>query len=303
MKYKISILVLITGIFGMFWTSCDKIDEPVKLVSNITTSDGFLDTLYVIDSTLVTQKQVLLEDFTGQKCPNCAEAAIVAHEWSIEDDHRLIIYGVHSGYYAEPDGSGYYTADYRCETGDEIFNQYSIAGWPAATINRVEYNGNQILSFTNGEWETVYQLELAKESVINMKITNIYYPNLNVVSIIVSANFIQQLAGVFKLVIMVAEDGIVSPQKNNEPSVGPSPDWLDYVHHNILRDAVNSVNGDNISTDGTIVAGQEYSYSVDYSINENWLTDITELNVIAYIYHEESREILQAAELTIKTEE
>ena len=303
MKYKISILVLITGIFGMLWTSCDKIDEPLKLVSDNTTSDGFLDTLYIIDSTLVTQKQVLLEDFTGIKCQNCAEAAIVAHEWSIEDDHRLIIYGVHAGYYAEPDESGYYTADYRCTAGDEIFNQHSIAGWPAATINRVEYNGNQILSFINGEWETVYQLELAKESVIDMKMTNIYYPNLKIVSVIVSVNFLQQLDGIFKLVVMLAEDGIVSPQRNDEPSVGPSPDWLDYVHHNILRDAVNSVNGNNISTDGTIVAMQEYSYSIDYSINENWLNDSTELNVIAYIVHEDSKEILQVAELTIKTEE
>jgi len=303
MKYKISILVVITGLFGMLWSSCDKIDEPLSLVSDITTSDGFLDTLYVIDSTIVTQKQVLLEDFTGIKCPNCAEAAIVAHEWAEEDDHRLIIYGVHSGYYADPDESGDYTADYRCAVGDEIYNQHNITGWPAATINRVEYNGHQILTFTNGEWETVYQLELAKESVIDMKMTNIYYPNLKIVSVIVSANFLQQLEGVFKLVVLIAEDGIVSPQKNNETSIGPSPDWLDYVHHNILRDAVNSVNGDNIPIDGTIIAGEEYINKFDYSVNEEWLKDNTELNVIAYIYHEESKEVLQTIELTVKTEE
>jgi len=302
MKQKILLFALITTILGFIWTSCDKIEEPLELVSDITTSDGFLDTLYIIDSTHVTQKQVLLEDFTGIKCPNCAEAALVAHEWSEEDDHRLIIYGVHAGWYAEPNETEPLTADYRCTTGDEIFNKYVITGWPAGTMNRVEYNGNQILSFVNGEWETVYQLELAKENVIDMKLTNIYFPNLKTVSVMVSANFLQQLDGVFKLVVLIAEDGIISPQANNNPNIGPSI-LLDYVHHNIIRDAVNSVDGNNVSIDGTIMADKEYLNKFDYQINEAWLTDSTDLNVIAYIYHEASEEVLQTVELTIKMEE
>ncbi len=300
MKYKFQLLLFIAILAGTFWTACDKIEDPAISIQNFTNDK--LDTLFYVDSVMVNVKQVYLEDFTGQRCPNCAEAAVTAHQWAEDLDHKLVICAIHAGYYAEPQATGHYTRDYRCAAGDAIFNYYSILGWPAGTINRVEYNGNTVLSL--GEWDDALEIELAKDNVVNMKVINTFYPNINTVGVNVISEFNQQLDGKYKLVVLIVEDGIVSPQQNNNPAIGPSPDWLDYTHRNLLRDNVsNTVEGEYISSNGSITTGVTYSNNFTYQINEAWLTDSTECNIISFIYQEESSAIIQVAELGIKKEE
>lgn len=299
MKY-LSFLIITAVITAMMIISCDKVEEPLVLVNEQDIPQD-LDTNYYVDSVIVTEKHVLLEDFTGHKCVNCAEAAITAHEWAEDNGHKLIIYGVHSGYYATPDETGLYTMDFTCEVGDEIFNSYSITGWPAATVDRVEYNGHEILSFETGEWEAVVNQELAKESVIDMTLKNYYFYEDNELLVEVSSTFLQQLDDKYYLVVLIAEDHIIAPQKNNEPSIGPSPDWEDYEHRNVLRDGLSGAFGEYITAGGAIVQGETYTTQFYYELNEDWVTE--NCNIIAYIYEETSGDILQVAELGIKTVE
>ncbi len=291
---------MIAGLILLGWTACDKIDEPLEVVSVQHIPENIDDTLHFDDSVMVTQKQVLLEDFTGHKCVNCPTAALAAHQWSEDFNHRLIICGIHAGYQAEPDETGLYTTDFRCPTGDELFNYFNQPFNPSGPVNRVEYNGEVILFYITGDWEGAVNTEMAKDNVIDMKVKNSYYPNLKSVLINVSSTFLQPLEGKYKIVVYLVEDHIVAPQKNNNSDLGPEPDWVDYDHRNVLRDAVNGTFGNYISDDGTIAQGETYSNEFYYTINEEWLTDSTDLNIIAYIYNEESGEILQVAELEIK---
>lgn len=297
MKLRIIYISLILGVFGVLWTACDKVDEPLVLIDQQTTTDGYLDTYYFEDSTEVNTKQVLLEEFTGHKCVNCAGASISAHELSEANDHKLIIYAVHAGFYAEPDATGEYTTDFRCSTGNELHADFEVIANPIGTVNRVEYDGSDLVG--EGNWTAAVEEELSKENVVDLKVKNIYYPNLNKTQIRVSATFHQALTGRYKLVTYIAEDHIVAPQKNNEEAVGPTPDWLDYEHRNILRDAITPTYGTSIS-DEDIVVGVSYKESFIYSENENWVTG--NCNIIVYVIDEDSLEVLQVAELGIKTE-
>jgi len=264
-------------------------------------SDSIIVTIkenLIIDSIFVSNKQVLLEDFTGHKCVNCPTAALMAQELAEDNDHRLIIYGVHAGYYAEPDATGNYIADFRCETSDEIFNSYVITGWPAGIVNRIEYNGNVVLEA--GNWEDAINSELETENVINMKMYNSYNPDENQLTVIVKSSFLQQLDGTFKLVVLIVEDHILSWQKNNDPAVGPVPDWGNYDHRNVLRDAISNTFGSYFTADGTIISGETYETAFDYQLNQNWVVE--NCNIIAYIIHDQTKEILQVIELGIKTQ-
>ncbi|MCD4730046.1 MAG: Omp28-related outer membrane protein, partial [Bacteroidales bacterium] len=283
-------------LIAFIWSACDKIDEPLSLVDE---QDINLDQL-PFDSVVVNYKQVLLEDFTGHKCVNCPEAAINAHLLAEEKDHKLIIYSVHAGFYAEPDETGHYTADFRCETGNEIFNNFVITGWPAGTVNRVEFSGSVILG--GGAWEDAVHSELHKENVINMTLKNYYNIEGNKLTVEVSSTFLQQLEGKFNLVVLIVEDHILSWQRNNEPSIGPTPDWENYEQRNVLRDAISSAFGNHFteSEDGMIVSGETYTERFSYELNEEWVTE--NCNVIAYIIHEETGEILQTVELGVKAE-
>lgn len=298
MKLKIIYISLFVGFFGLIWTACDKVEEPLTLISEQTTTEGVLDPVYVVDSVIVDYKQVLLEDFTGHKCVNCAGAAIGAHELAEEVDHKLIIYSVHAGYYAWPDETGLYTTDFTTQTGEDLYAEFGIAANPIGMVNRVEYDNNILIS--EGDWATLVYSELDKPNLVDLKITNIYYPTLqDTMQIKVTATFNEALAGEHKIVVYIVEDHIVSPQKNNEEP-WPIPDWLDYEHRNMLRGAVNTTYGEAVSTE-PIVAGEDYKFNFTYHLDPEWVTE--NCNIIVYILNDESREILQVAELGIKTEE
>jgi hypothetical protein len=300
MKYKNSIILLIFVLSGFGWMACDKIDKPLLVIDKQDIPVNLTDTVYFIDSVNVTEKQVLLEDFTGHLCVNCPEAAIMAHEFAATLDHKLIIYSVHAGYYATPDPNpaSLYTDDLTSVTGEELYNAFQVFVNPNALINRVKFGGAVQLNPDN--WQSAVNFELAKPNIANLSLKNAFYPNLNTLRIQVNAEFTEQLSGIFKLCVYIAEDSIVSPQKNNNPEVGPSPDWEDYVHRNLLRGAVNTTFGENISAAGTIEANKVYAKEYFYVIDPAWVTK--RCNIIAFVYNEESKEILQAAECGLKTE-
>lgn len=299
-KYKfVSFLVLIS-FAGLFWTSCDTVDEPL-----VVTSDQIIpiidDTVFVIDSILINQKQALLEDFTGHKCVYCCEASIISHEWIEDYDHKLIIYSVHAGYLAVPDETGHYTYDFRNPTSNEIFQYFNEPLNPTATINRVEFDGMLVMPFLLGQWDDAIENELAKENIIDLQIKNTYYPNKESVVIDVTSSFLTQLDGKYKIVVALVEDNIVAPQANNDEAIGPTPDWLDYVHHNVLRHGINGTFGGYVTQDGNVISGETYYNRFYYEITETeWVKE--NLKVVAYIYSEDTDEILQVGELAIKTE-
>ena len=299
MKYKNIQILVFLALTAPSWTACDKVEEPVKIINVQDIPDNLADTLFFTDSILVAQKQVLLEEFTGHKCVNCAEQSLAVHALSAENDHRLIIYSIHAGFYAQTDETGDYTTDHTCPTGIEIFQNFQEPFNPTATIDRIEYSGSQIV-FPN-LWETVFAEQLAKENVANLTVRNSWYPNLFSVLIEVSTTFTQSLEGKYKLVVMIAEDHVIAPQKNNNAAIGPSPDWLDYEHRNILRDAITPVFGSYITADGTIVANEVYEKTFFYSPDVAWVTENCE--IIVYILHEETGEVIQTAELGIKTQD
>ncbi len=298
MMKRISYLFIFLLLFGSVWMACDKIDEPLTLIEEEDFPLNIDDTVFFVDSTIVLHKQVLLEDFTGHKCVNCPEWAIFAHNLAEDLHHKLVIISIHAGWYATPDPTGDYTADLTTPAGEELYADFLIFANPIAMINRVEYNGNQQILPNN--WETVVEEQLAKDPVAGITLRNTYYPKLNSVLIDIDAVAMTDLSGKYKLCVFITEDHVVSPQKNNNPDVGPTPDWMDYEHMSLLRDDLNTTYGKYISATGEMVSGEIYSKEIIYNIDESWVTE--NCNIVVYLYNEETWEVIQVAELGIKTE-
>lgn len=298
MKKLLYQIILLTGIVTIFFSACDNIDEPLILLNQEEIPLNVDDTIFVTDSVMVREKYVLLEDFTGHKCINCPEAAIAAHELAQQVNHRLIIYAVHAGFYATPDNTGLYTADFQTATGDELNNQFQIFFNPSGLINRKSYNGSLVQIAAN--WTNVINTELALPSVADMKLKHTYYPKRNSFKIEVELTPVTAFDGKYKVCLYIAEDGIISPQKNNNVNIGPVPDWEDYEHRNILRGSLNTTFGEYMSANGLLTEGQTYSKSVFYTPNPDWVTN--NCNIIAYVYNESTWEVIQVAELRLRTE-
>lgn len=294
-KIHIPLIALLTT---LLWTACDKIDQPVKNIANQDIPLVINDSVFFSDTTIVDRKQVLVEEFTGHLCVNCAEQSIKLHQLAEDNDFKIVPYSIHAGFNANVVPGGDYAMDFTCPDGNEIFQYFQEPVNPTATIDRVYNNGSQVI--LPQKWENVINNELAGENLVNMSLTNTWYPNQKSILIETSVNFIQDLPDPYNLVVVIVEDHITAAQKNNEPSVGPTPDWLDYDHRDVLRDVITPVFGNPINNGGVIVSGVEYNDTYFYAPDEVWV--ISNCKIIAYVMNQSTYEVIQVAELAVKTE-
>lgn len=308
MKKKFLFIIVTMFIAAAGWMSCQKIDKPLVVIDERDFPEipddttGGDTTINNFITTFVDERQVLLEEFTGHLCVNCPEAAKLAHDLAEELDHKLIIYSVHAGNFAEPVPGTFFEADLRCAESEELYNNFGIFANPLALIDRSEYNG-AIWVQTN-DWQSAVMDQLSKPNEVNLRLSNTWYPDLKVIVIDVETDFISVTDDDYKLVVYIVEDGIVSPQLNNDPEIGGDT-LYNYVHRNLLRDAVNSTYGEFLGDEGQVVTGEVYEKQYTYPVNDDWVTG--NCRIIAYVGKQNAAlnliDLVQVAELEIKVDE
>ncbi len=284
MKYLIKIL-------GCLWlvviiTSCDKIEAPYERSSN----NG--------NDTTSAVRKVLLEDYTGHKCINCPTAAVTAQDLKDNFGDRLVLLSIHAGYWALPDDSGNYTADFRTPAGDELDTYFGVSdiGNPNGMVNRTVYNQSLILG--PEMWGAAIQqiIDNAADATIEIELT-FDLPSRKL-SGDCHIQFLNSLTGRFNLCLYLIENDIVAAQKNNNTTIGPVPDWLNYVHEHVLRGAINGTWGEEI-TAGTVQTNIKYHISFsDFNIKPEWKPE--DCKVVAFIYNADTKEVIQAEEQDIE---
>ena len=119
-------------------------------------------------------------------------------------------------------------------------------------------------------WETVYTTS-SRELKVNL-----------------TTEFLVNLDGKHNICVFIAESGIVAPQQDEITVIE------DYVHNHVLRTSMNGTWGDAVGIDGTAVAGEENENSYSMTLDGEWVAE--NCSVIAFVYHEDSRQIIQAEE-------
>ena len=232
-------------------------------------------------------RKVLLEDYTGQKCPNCPEAAEIAHNLKTIYGEQLILLTVHAGYYATPDGD--FTADFRTTEGTELNTFFDIFANPLGMVNRTEYGGNRVLQ--TGDWEaaTTIQTELEAEAAIT--ITNTYTDGIRKLDCLLETEFIETMDGTYNICAFITESSIISPQQT-EQGVDTN-----YVHNHVLRGSMNGTWGDVAGEDGLAIAGTKLTNSYSYTLPQGWNAD--NCTLVAFVYNTATNEVVQAEEKKI----
>lgn len=260
--------------------SCDKVEEPY-IKENVWAPTG---------------RKVLLEDYTGHKCVNCPSAALTANELIEKYQDYLIVISIHAGYFAEPSSSGDYTYDFTCPVGNELNDYFEIVSNPSGMVNRKEYNENLLLGVD--DWAGAVGVEINKYPDAEITIENIFNQQNRMLNTSIEIKFLLDMEGIYRLCAYITEDSIIAPQMNNDNNIGPVPDILDYVHKHVLRGSVNGTWGD-VITNENITAESVFTLNYnDFEINSIW--NEHNCSVIAFIYNEETKEIIQAEEKHIE---
>lgn len=274
MKKTIYLLAIIGLIFG----ACDKIDEPYLEETGGSPPPPEQKV-----------RKVLLEEFTGHLCVNCPEATKLANDLKQVYGEQLVLIAIHGGDLSVPSEAPY-DADFRTQAGTDIFNQYQPIGVPTGLVNRTTFDGNTVLF--KDSWEPAIQELLDKPASAYIEIEPAYNAGTRKLDLHVHTEFLENLTARCNLSVLIIESGIISPQKNDLASIGPTPDWLDYEHRHMLRGAVNGSWGGLLVEDP--LAGDVMTK--DLSVILDTELDAQNVAVVAILLDADTHEIYQVEE-------
>lgn len=264
-------------IFTSLLFSCDKIDGDERFIpSGVEVKQS--------------NRVVLVEDYTGQKCPNCPDAADFLHSLS-ENEYKdkMITVSMHAGWFAM--GQPLFS-----NIANEYYNAKKFSANPMIWINRQEGK----YSTSNADWGPWILEELNNTLYCDIKSQLSYCSSEKSISIMSDIDILENIEDC-KLGIQyyIIEDSIVSKQNVNGKNV------KDYVHHNVFRDAVNGLWGvPFVETSGDIAnldypKGSHYKYfHANYKLDDAWNAD--NIYVVSFVFkytNDESNqigEVLQA---------
>ncbi len=278
MKSKILSALAVIIASGLVLFSCDKIDEPYT-------------TKLTLDTAEFT-RTVLLEDYTGHTCVNCPAAAILSHNLKASLQDHLVVIAVHAGYFSQPTEAGDFTANYMTDEGTEWNTTFGITSYPSGMVNRKKFVNTHILS--TGAWSSSILAELRQPATLDLTVNNQYNSSTRELSTTVNTEFLTGNDKNLKLIVVLTESGIISPQKNNKPEIGETPIIYNYEHNHMLRDCINGTWGTDIEV-GSI--NETISKSFTYTIPANF--NAGNCNVVAFVYDNDTKEVIEAAEAKV----
>lgn len=267
-------------------SSCDYVDCPC----NVTGSNN--------SNTNDTVRKVLLEDFTGHECVNCPAAHDLASDLHTVYGNQLITVAIHAGYFAQPDDAPW-DYDFTTTVGDEISTTFNLTATPIGMINRIADGGSQLIP--TGDWATKVSAQLDSLDEfpeLYIYLESNYNSGSNSVAIDAEVTFFENMpAGKYNLCVMITEDGIIAPQKDNRETDG---EIMDYEHNHVLRGAVNGSWGTEL-IDGSIIMDDIFNESFNYTLGNDWVAE--NCNIIAFVYYADGAnqyQIIQAQEISLK---
>jgi len=275
----------------------------------LTNSCDIIEGPYMTDADLYvnSEKKVLIEDFTGHRCTGCPTATKEIS--AIQDIYgdQVIAIAIH------PSGAGNFTQpespdeegfqyDWRTSWGDNWGETFLVLGFdlPKGMVNRI---GDQSKILDSGEWAEVVADELKKEVDYKIDITS------DANSVTLRTEIQNDINGNFKYVVCLTESNIINSQKDGALNIE------DYEHNNVLRTVLAD---EELSSTTNYSAGQiiektiAYDLSsleqlnIDYSLQNiqygngnagGW--NAANMSVVAYIYNEITKEIMQVEEVDL----
>ena len=276
MKLTANIFSLL-AIFGfIFFTGCEEVDDPYSHIDEVIDDFGdpaFNDTNW--NDTNFTGRVIMLEDFTGHTCHNCPRGTDIGEDLMELHPDNLIVTAIHnSDGFSKPELPKY-PANFETETGENIRLNFGLNFFPIAMINRHDFNGNNSRGVSVELW-TDYVNQLLDDPQymdpsLDIDYMLIYNTENRLLRIFPKVSVNKAISGDVYLNVFIAENGIVSPQKDSRYN----PEYIeDYVHNHMLRAGFEQ-NEVGVPIFSSPQAGEVYRNdnvaTADYIIDNEWI--------------------------------
>lgn len=209
-----------------------------------------------IVSTTPTNRNALLEEFTGRNCGYCPDGHLIANQIAAQHPGRFWSINIHAGGFSPTTYPNLNTSD-----GNIIHNYFNISGYPCGTVNR-----NSRVPSDRGSWSGQVNNVLSQSSCVNIGAIAIINPETRMLHVDVELYYTaNSTASTNKLSVALLQNNILGSQSGG--SSNPSQ-WINgqYNHMHIFRDMITGTWGDVV--DAT-TEGSFHQFSYDYEIPES----------------------------------
>jgi thiol-disulfide isomerase/thioredoxin len=210
------------------------------------------------------QKRVLIEDYTGTWCGNCARVAYAIDEVFAQPNNKAVTIAIHNG------NDPYNYVD--IAPLKNLISPNNSLQLPQSRLNRTitwtfpePNNLNQVKNLTSNNCG----LGLAMNSTVSGG-------NLN---LDVNVKFAQNYTNL-KLVVYVLESHLIYRQYNYTTYFGAINPILNYEHNHVLRTSLTNVLGDPFT--GNTVFGQTITKNFSLAVPSN-IANAANLNFVAFV--------------------
>ncbi|MBK7148611.1 MAG: Omp28-related outer membrane protein [Bacteroidetes bacterium] len=282
-------LFFLTLLLSLGISSCREVGPDINLKNN---ENAIEDTTYVESPVQSPEaRNVLIEEFTGVRCPNCPQGHVIIANIKAANPGRINSLSLHP---INSLGAPYPFSplDFRSQDAQDLFDYLGQIGLePAAGINRKLFAGESKILLDKSKWNAKVNDELSVAVPVNIVLESSYDSVLREVTIVTELHYTQASSEQHKLTIALTESNLVTPQLD-----GATIDTF-YVHKDITRAFVTAKTGDLLSA--TIEPGRVIRKVFKKSLDAGWKPE--DMYVIAYVHEfANSKQVLQSKEVELK---
>ena len=215
-------------------------------------------------STEPTNRNVLIEEFTGRECGYCTDGHRISNEIMASHPNRVWAANIHSAGYFSPTSYPNLNTD----KGNTIRGYFGASSFPSGVVSR-----NTSSAIDRDQWAGATTSILSQQSYVNIGGVCTINPITRTALITVELYYTSASpTDINQLSVFMLQDSILGSQAdygNYNPTQWADQNHTIYIHMHTFRDVVNSTTswGEDVSptTQGTLIT-KTYSYQIPESI-------------------------------------
>ncbi len=254
---------------GLIFSACNTIAEDDRYIE--------------VEATKV-ERNVLLEDFTGQNCVNCPAAHRTIEALEEQYGDNLIAVSIHAGHFGIPATNKRYTGLMQDE-GQTYSDRYGIEEYPQGVID------GKLPPLNADQWATAVYDDISTATPLTIDVKATLDSETKVIDITCTLASSESLTG--NLVVWMIESGIIARQEDiTEGRIN------DYVHNNVFRACVNGIDGSPVTVTSAGNETKAYSIPLKETDTETW--NPQNLAIVAFLSN--GNGVIQAAKTNVITD-
>jgi hypothetical protein len=274
----------------VLFSACTKEIGPAIDFSKVQAKDTF----YVAPVENAQLKNVLIEEFTGVKCPNCPDGHNIVATIQNANPSRVIAIGYYPFGQAQTEPLKDLTkADFRIADATELSTLLGgIQFLPIAAVDRKMFGGAILTARTL--WSSNVQARLAVATPINMQLSVSYDDASREAIIKTTLKYTSALSTKHNISLAIYENNLVDAQEY--------PTYIDssYTFKHVLRDVITPVGGASVLDSLTTkAAGLVFEKTILYTLPAKW--NPSNCKIVAFVHDATAtKEVYQVIEKSVK---